>query len=327
MEEVEALSSRRNGGNDAAQRTWLKNAPPIGAKYSGGSRPRAGDRIEVYKQFILDCYEHGKFKSSDQKEPTVLQNDAGALPSHLSTIGNSLLSNNGSQCFLNQNASQASDNSFNAFDVPTSSISANERTMGFATFSSQIEPHTASINNPGTPFPHDIFNFTSISPVGLQSMLPPTLPANSFDDPFGNDLLIPIIAPVQGNNHTRAGAYQPPSLSYAPSNSMDSTGIFASTNTSSKSDNSTFYLASAAHQHGYSVGIMGQQHGPFVPYPAISCTALGARTPSSTSGPYGYVAAPTGSVSSAFGNIGSSSQSKQSTSFDFLEDALKQQLR
>eukprot|EP00605_Chrysophyceae_sp_TOSAG23-4_P000602 GSChrysophyteH1.ASY1.ANO1.679.1 assembled CDS len=62
LDEVRELSAERGGGNDAARNTWLANAPAIGSRYPGGSRPKKGDKIEIFKQFILDCYEHGKFK-------------------------------------------------------------------------------------------------------------------------------------------------------------------------------------------------------------------------------------------------------------------------
>ena len=32
--------------------------------YGGGRRPKDGDKIEVYKNFIIDCYEHQKFKAT-----------------------------------------------------------------------------------------------------------------------------------------------------------------------------------------------------------------------------------------------------------------------
>ncbi len=64
IEEVKELSGEMNGGNDAARHNWLQNAPAIGERYSGGMRPKQGDKVEVYKQFILDCYEYGRFKAS-----------------------------------------------------------------------------------------------------------------------------------------------------------------------------------------------------------------------------------------------------------------------
>lgn len=335
MEEVDALTSRRNGGNEAALRTWLQNAPPVGGKYSGGFRPKAGDRVEVYKQFILDCYEHGKFKSSGQT--VTVQKDAEALPSHRSSAGHSLPSRQTSNAFQsdsvaewsfeNQAASQACDNSFHAFDFP-SSLSA---TAGFATFPSQIEPPSATSVNSGIIFPDDIFNSTDTSSVVLKSKPPPTVPTNCFDDPFGNDLLVPVslsCASAKSRDLLSVDGFRP------PSNSLDSQGIFVSACAMKKSDTGSLLFASAP--RSAPDGIMGQQ-GPYAPGLTVNNnTTMGARIPTlmtsqsipyGRSGSYGYGAAPASSVSSAFSSIGNSSNTKQSTSFDFLEDALKQQLR
>lgn len=70
VEEVNELTSERNGGNDAARHHWLGNAPSIGGKYPGGSRPKAGDRIEIFKQFVIDCYEHGNFINNEPYHPS-----------------------------------------------------------------------------------------------------------------------------------------------------------------------------------------------------------------------------------------------------------------
>ena len=68
IDEVKELTGEMNGGNDAARHNWLQNAPVIGERYPGGMRPKQGDKVEVYKQFILDCYEYGKFKASTPYE-------------------------------------------------------------------------------------------------------------------------------------------------------------------------------------------------------------------------------------------------------------------
>jgi Putative GTPase activating protein for Arf len=64
MEEVMELTSEQNGGNQVALHVWLGNAPGFGERYPGGFRPKEGDKVETFKQFITDCYERGKFKSS-----------------------------------------------------------------------------------------------------------------------------------------------------------------------------------------------------------------------------------------------------------------------
>ena len=70
MDEVNELLDANHGGNRAAQHIWLGNAPAIGGRYAGGARPKAGDRVDIFKQFILDAYEHGKFKASTPYQPS-----------------------------------------------------------------------------------------------------------------------------------------------------------------------------------------------------------------------------------------------------------------
>lgn len=77
MEEVHELLDVNGGGNLAALHVWLQNAPPVGGRYPGGSRPKAGDRIEIFKQFVMDCYEYGKFKATTPYQPS-----AGATQAH-----------------------------------------------------------------------------------------------------------------------------------------------------------------------------------------------------------------------------------------------------
>ena len=64
MEEVMELTTENKGGNEVALHVWLANAPRFGERYPGGCRPKEGDKVEVFKQFVTDCYEHGKFMAS-----------------------------------------------------------------------------------------------------------------------------------------------------------------------------------------------------------------------------------------------------------------------
>jgi hypothetical protein len=68
--EVESLMDENGGGNLACRHIWLGGAPPPGGRYATGSRPKDGDRIDVFKKFILDAYEHGKFKLSEPYQST-----------------------------------------------------------------------------------------------------------------------------------------------------------------------------------------------------------------------------------------------------------------
>lgn len=72
MDEVKELTSERSGGNAAALHTWLLNAPAVGHTYSGGKRPKKGDDVSVFKQFIVDCYEHGKFRADTPFDPSTV---------------------------------------------------------------------------------------------------------------------------------------------------------------------------------------------------------------------------------------------------------------
>lgn len=74
-EEVNELTDKNAGGNAAAQHIWLKNAPRCGQRYQGGARPKEGDRIEIFKQFVLDCYEYGKFKADSPYVPSSTSSD------------------------------------------------------------------------------------------------------------------------------------------------------------------------------------------------------------------------------------------------------------
>jgi hypothetical protein len=73
MEEVLELSDENSGGNVAARHKWLKNAPNYGMRYDGGgTRPKKGDHIEIFKRFVNDCYERRLFVAST---PYVPNND------------------------------------------------------------------------------------------------------------------------------------------------------------------------------------------------------------------------------------------------------------
>jgi hypothetical protein len=61
MAEVNSLGAAKGGGNDAARSLWLAEAPPIGQSYGSGRRPKKGDNVDIFKQFIIDCYERKMF--------------------------------------------------------------------------------------------------------------------------------------------------------------------------------------------------------------------------------------------------------------------------
>lgn len=54
MEEVEELKRK---GNDYARKTWMGRAPTEGQ----GGRPKEGDSLAVFKQFVVNAYEYKKY--------------------------------------------------------------------------------------------------------------------------------------------------------------------------------------------------------------------------------------------------------------------------
>ena len=83
--EVDALCDINGGRNAAVRHIRLAKAPDCGMLYPGGSRPKQGDRIEIFKQFVMDCYEYGKFKADTPCQP---------ISSGLSTPNTSLKTTN-----------------------------------------------------------------------------------------------------------------------------------------------------------------------------------------------------------------------------------------
>lgn len=69
-DEVNALTAEYGGGNEAALHIWLQNAPAFGQKYRGGSRPKEGDRIDIFKNFVADCYDKGMFRATTPFVPS-----------------------------------------------------------------------------------------------------------------------------------------------------------------------------------------------------------------------------------------------------------------
>jgi len=83
-DEVNALTAEFGGGNEAALHIWLQNAPGYGQKYRGGSRPKEGDRIDIFKNFVADCYDKGMFRANTPFVPSnssdLAQQNGGESP-------------------------------------------------------------------------------------------------------------------------------------------------------------------------------------------------------------------------------------------------------
>eukprot|EP00981_Chlorochromonas_danica_P008149 scaffold2028_cov181-Ochromonas_danica.AAC.27 len=88
--EVDELLDQNGGGNLACQHIWLAKAPIYGGRYSGGSgsgsRPKQGDRVEIFKQFVVDAYEYQLFKADTPYVPTTINNSStNSAPSSLNS--------------------------------------------------------------------------------------------------------------------------------------------------------------------------------------------------------------------------------------------------
>ena len=70
----EVMQLKRKGNNEAIA-TWLANAPPVGE----GGRPKQGDSISIYKQFIVNAYENKKYYQSPSKESVLSLSSSSTL--------------------------------------------------------------------------------------------------------------------------------------------------------------------------------------------------------------------------------------------------------
>lgn len=83
-DEVNELMDENGGGNAACQHIWLAKAPAYGGRYHGGARPREGDRIEVFKKFVMDCYDTGMFRADTPYTPQVASSESQKVSSSAS---------------------------------------------------------------------------------------------------------------------------------------------------------------------------------------------------------------------------------------------------
>eukprot|EP01036_Dinobryon_divergens_P024227 gene24227-32658_t len=129
-DEVNELTDQRGGGNNAALHIWLQNSPPVGQRYSGGKRPQSGDNIDIFKKFIADCYELGRFKSStpyippivqgtniDTSSTKILPSSTKILPSSNKILPSSAKSSKSSEC-IDSLIHYDEDNSGRAINLP-----------------------------------------------------------------------------------------------------------------------------------------------------------------------------------------------------------------
>ena len=212
MDEVNALTSEYGGGNEAALHIWLQNAPGYGQKYRGGVRPREGDRIEHFKQFISDCYDKGMFKATTPFVPSMASTSGAPSPVVAARSVSS-----GSAGINKLTASSPAKKDYNLFEGSAAGISELSAT------NSQVSPSISS-----TDFGNDPFG--SHSPFGSSLNLSGK---GSQQQPTGQIKSAPASAPFDAFNTSSSQ----PSDSFASGfDFMSSSGPdpFASTGASQK---------------------------------------------------------------------------------------------
>jgi len=170
-DEVNELTAANNGGNDACRHNWLKNAPDYGGRYQGGVRPKAGDKVDIFKQFVIDCYERGMFKAST---PYVPSSDSVSNSSHHNSKPTTTTTSH-----VIKNSSKPVVKDMLAFDEPVVSKAVPKASNDMIDFLSG-PPSVPASNN------EDVFGSFSSAP---SASVPST--TASFD-PFGSSILSPV---------------------------------------------------------------------------------------------------------------------------------------
>ena len=222
MDEVLDLTIERNGGNEAALHIWLANAPPPGGKYAGGIRPKSGDDVNVFKRFVTDCYEHGKFKASTPFMP--LANETNSI------------NTNGAR-----NASYHNHTGSNRSLAPPAPLAKTEpkspKSLRKVGSGSNVKATTSSpdidllgfdISTPSSP-PGSDFGSFSAAPIASNSVFDPfsspvlaTAPMSTESasfDPFGsNNTMVPALSAATSAFPTTASAFTASTPTLNPTN-------------------------------------------------------------------------------------------------------------
>eukprot|EP00595_Chromulina_sp_UTEXLB2642_P002630 CAMPEP_0196761450 /NCGR_PEP_ID=MMETSP1095-20130614/691_1 /TAXON_ID=96789 ORGANISM="Chromulina nebulosa, Strain UTEXLB2642" /NCGR_SAMPLE_ID=MMETSP1095 /ASSEMBLY_ACC=CAM_ASM_000446 /LENGTH=324 /DNA_ID=CAMNT_0042111017 /DNA_START=240 /DNA_END=1214 /DNA_ORIENTATION=+ len=232
LDEVKQLTTECLGGNEVALHTWLYKAPPFGSKYNGGSRPTEGDRIDIFKQFIVDCYESGKFKAdspfpfssvSEPSKPTKNHNKSDSKPVRSISTNVEQVKPNVEQFRPVQQSHSLIDLLDNDdFNVTVNSTPVDVLlTQPFADINLQTNSVKNQINNNTT-----ISAFDFISQPQSQQY-PPVIPNKpliqshkSLDDIFGNDLLTPANNPTTNGSPIMLSPPLKPVMNNIPNNNI-----------------------------------------------------------------------------------------------------------
>jgi Putative GTPase activating protein for Arf len=195
MEEVMELTTENKGGNEVALHVWLANAPRFGERYPGGCRPKEGDKVEVFKQFVTDCYEHGKFMASTPFRESAVSQVSSNTPQKKPNDDQIKLSN------IQQPISQPTPQQptrvaqrapsigpdLLAFDSPSKAAS---NSSDFGSFQSQPSGQNDLFSTPAKPLPSAIqgsCDFIDFGDFCSPSIPVPSIPQSNPLVGFGNE--------------------------------------------------------------------------------------------------------------------------------------------
>lgn len=197
VEEVNELMDKNGGGNAAAVHIWLGKAPKCGSKYPGGARPKEGDRIEIFKQFVLDAYEYGKFRADTPYEPGVGTVGGGSAGGSLSNSAS---------------VSPASSKPSTPMKRPPQPAPTNYATANL--LDDSLETTTTQFQNMKMPPPPPTSNSSSASfdPFGTNSKQTSSKQSDPFQNGNSNSTFDPF-GTSQPATQTSAPVAAPPTIS------------------------------------------------------------------------------------------------------------------
>ena len=184
MDEVNELMDKNSGGNAAAVHVWLQKAPKCGQKYPGGARPKEGDRVEVFKQFVLDAYEYGKFRADAPYQPG---SSSGMESSNITPVTSKPSSPVKKSTVAPPAANLLDDSSFADFQsAQQPAVTSSKASSSFDPFGSQSDPFQKSNFDPfaapqqSAPQPQHISAKKPSAPVSAPA---PQVSLMDFNDP------------------------------------------------------------------------------------------------------------------------------------------------
>jgi len=186
-EEVLQLTA---AGNDHCRNTWLADAPPIGQ----GGRPAAGMPISVFKQFVMDAYEHRKYYGQAPVAPAAVAAPT-PVPAPAPVVAPPVSAPAVADLLDFSAASPAPAASTPSFAADFTSAPA---ASSFAADFAQVSAPPASVSS--TPAP------PSMDPFSPQPMAVPAALTASSSFGFINSAPEPAKKPIMGGNNPSAAA-------------------------------------------------------------------------------------------------------------------------